>query len=222
MSLERIDRREQRRLETRERLLDAAEHVFGQLGYEAANVLDITEAANVSKRTFYLHFNDKENLIEALALRSLEELRAKVELKEMQKDEHSTPREGFHWVMETIFEYSQNHPELMQIIYGIGGSYRLQQLTRAFMVRAWEENFTQKCVWRENAPVPPTIVANAITGVIHQMLCWWFQNPNEYTPRQMADMCISILYDAIDVNFIPHHHMEAFRREDKLAGEEKR
>ena len=63
-----VDRREQRRLETRQRLLDAAKQVFSQIGYQEASILDLTEAADVSKRTFYLHFTDKEAIIEELAL----------------------------------------------------------------------------------------------------------------------------------------------------------
>ena len=90
-----VDRREQRRLDTRRRLLDAAEQVFSQKGYQEASVLDITDAADVSKRTFYLHFTDKEAVIEALAMRVLEELRARVENTE-KKLPHDEPfRETF-------------------------------------------------------------------------------------------------------------------------------
>jgi AcrR family transcriptional regulator len=203
MEVPRVDRREQKKLETRQRLLDAAARVFSAMGYETASVLDITEAADVSKRTFYLHFTDKEDVIEALAMRGFQELRGKVEAHEQKHDDVETFREGFHWVVRTIFEYTQQHPELMHIVFGRDGSFRLQAMTREFMVQAWEENLERKCVWRADAPVPPKVVANAIAGVIFQLLCWWANKPNEYTPDQMAAICVSCLHDGIEVNLEP-------------------
>ncbi len=164
-------------------------------------MLDITEAANVSKRTFYLHFTDKEALIEALALRGFQELRTRVEAEEHHIGGLASFRTDFLRITEIIFDYAEKNPDLMQIIFGTGGSFRLQALTREFMVRAWEENMEAKCTYIANAPVPPRILANAIVGVVHQLLCWWVQHPNTYSPADMAQMCTSVLFNSIEVNY---------------------
>ncbi len=44
---------------TRERILAAAEEVFGQLGYEPASIVAITQAAGVAQGTFYVYFPSK-------------------------------------------------------------------------------------------------------------------------------------------------------------------
>jgi AcrR family transcriptional regulator len=44
---------------TRERILAAAEDVFGQLGYEPASITAITQAAGVAQGTFYVYFPSK-------------------------------------------------------------------------------------------------------------------------------------------------------------------
>jgi AcrR family transcriptional regulator len=197
------DRREQRRLDTRRRLLDAAEHVFSQKGYQEVSVLDITEAANVSKRTFYLHFPDKEAVIEALALRGFEELRAQVETEKWHNHPHpnmASFRAGFQQVTQTIFEYVASKPDLMQIVFGRGGSFRLQTMAREFMVRAWVENLERECHFRPDAAVAPEVLANAMAGVIYQLMCWWWQNPNPFSPADMAAQCASIVYDGVGVN----------------------
>ena len=54
---------------TRERLLLAAEAIFGERGYEAARVSDIVAEAAVSHGLFYRHFPDKQALIVALCER---------------------------------------------------------------------------------------------------------------------------------------------------------
>lgn len=204
-----VDRREQRRLDTRRRLLDAAEKVFSQKGYQEASVLDITEAADMSKRTFYLHFTDKEAVIEALAMREFEELRHRVEATEHKVSPDETFREGFERITQIIFEYAGKKPEMMQIVFGQGGSFKLQVMTREFTVRAWEENMARKCYLSDTALVPPSALANAIAGVVYQLLCWWFQTPNHYSPADMAAMCTSVLFDSIDVHFDRAAHYAA-------------
>lgn len=194
------DRSQRRRERTHQRLLDGAEQVFSEKGFQEATILDITEAADVSKRTFYLHFDDKQALIEALALRAFQRLREQVEAKE-DHDDHDSFRGGFQLVIATIFEFAAQNPELMQVIFGDDGSYRLRQITHEFMAQAWVENFRVKCNWAPQAKVPPDLLAYAISGVIHQLLGWWISTPNTYTPVDMAEMCASIFYDDMGDNF---------------------
>ena len=49
-----------RGVKTRQKLLDAAEQVFGELGYHEASIVKITEAAGVGQGTFYLYFASKK------------------------------------------------------------------------------------------------------------------------------------------------------------------
>lgn len=194
------DRSQRRRQRTHQRLLDAAEQVFSEKGFQEATILDITETADVSKRTFYLHFDDKQTLIEALALRAFQELRNQIEAKEGH-DDHDSFEGGFKLTVTTIFEFAEQNPELMQVIFGEDGSYRLRQITHEFTALAYAENFSQKCNWAPDAKLPPDILSYAISGVIHQLLGWWVNTPNDYSPAEMAAMCTSIFYDDMGDNF---------------------
>jgi len=55
-----------RGVETRNRLLEAAEQVFGDLGFHDASIVKITEAAGVGQGTFYLYFSSKQELFDEL------------------------------------------------------------------------------------------------------------------------------------------------------------
>jgi AcrR family transcriptional regulator len=61
-----VGRRERRRLEVFERLLKAAREVIMSRGLDHATVKDITDAADVGKGTFFLHFRSKEHVVPAL------------------------------------------------------------------------------------------------------------------------------------------------------------
>ena len=59
------NRRERRRLETRERLYRAALELFGERGFLETTVEDITDAADVGKGTFFNYFPTKEHILAA-------------------------------------------------------------------------------------------------------------------------------------------------------------
>ncbi len=58
--------REERRAETRERLLDAAAKVFNRLGYHGASLEAVAEAAGFTKGAVYSNFATKQDLFLAL------------------------------------------------------------------------------------------------------------------------------------------------------------
>ncbi|NNU46860.1 TetR family transcriptional regulator [Rhizobium sp. WYCCWR 11279] len=56
-------RRERKRRQTRERIEQAAMTLFLQRGFDATTIEDITEAADVSKRSFFDYFPSKEEVV---------------------------------------------------------------------------------------------------------------------------------------------------------------
>jgi AcrR family transcriptional regulator len=56
-------RRERKRRQTRERIENAAMTLFLQRGFDATTIEDITEAADVSKRSFFDYFPSKEEVV---------------------------------------------------------------------------------------------------------------------------------------------------------------
>ena len=67
-------RRERQRIETRERVFQAAVAEFRSVGVEAAQIPAIAEAAGVVRGTFYFHFPSKEHVLLELVERREAEL----------------------------------------------------------------------------------------------------------------------------------------------------
>jgi AcrR family transcriptional regulator len=60
---EELGRRERKKQLTRQALVNAAVRLFTEKGYDHTSVADIAEAADLSKRTFFLHFPTKEDVL---------------------------------------------------------------------------------------------------------------------------------------------------------------
>jgi AcrR family transcriptional regulator len=69
-----MDRRERRKQETRQRLIESAWNLFRERGYDRTTVADITEAADVAKGTFFNYFATKEAIVDRIAVWRIEVL----------------------------------------------------------------------------------------------------------------------------------------------------
>lgn len=67
-------RRQRERQERRDSILEAAETVFAEKGFDHATMDDIAHAAELSKGTLYLYFKSKDDLSIALASRLAEQV----------------------------------------------------------------------------------------------------------------------------------------------------
>lgn len=66
-----ISRRDRRKLELQNRIIEAAEALFETRGYDQTKVSEICEQADVAYGTFFNHFPEKRDVLRALADRSV-------------------------------------------------------------------------------------------------------------------------------------------------------
>ncbi|MGH2800611.1 MAG: TetR/AcrR family transcriptional regulator [Thermoleophilaceae bacterium] len=98
---------------TRQALLDAAEHVFGELGYHQAGIVEITQRADVALGTFYVYFPDKRAIFRDLVRTLNEQLRATIRERIRQLDDRLEQEvAGF----ETFFDFVRAHGDLYRVI----------------------------------------------------------------------------------------------------------
>jgi len=98
---------------TRQRLIDAAEQVFGELGFHNAGIVEITQRAEVALGTFYLYFPDKKAIFDDLVRTLNSRLRRTISERVRDIDDRLEQEvAGF----ETFFEFVREHRNLYRVI----------------------------------------------------------------------------------------------------------
>lgn len=99
--------------ETRARLLEAAEKVFGEKSYFRVSINDITREAGVGQGTFYLYFPSKEAAFRELVEQRAHELRMVTYLAaEAAPNRLQAERAGF----AAFFDFIDQHRQLYRIV----------------------------------------------------------------------------------------------------------
>lgn len=98
---------------TRQRLLDASEQVFADLGYHEASIVKITEAAGVAQGTFYRYFTSKQAVFDEL----IRDLNRRVRHAMSEGAARGRTRaEQERYGFEGYFRFTAEHPALYRVI----------------------------------------------------------------------------------------------------------
>lgn len=98
---------------TRNKLLDAAEAIFGEKGFDRASIGEITQQAGVAQGTFYIYFPDKQAVLVELVRELSHCLRQEIaEAVAGLTDRLEIERTGFR----TFFTFSHKHRNLYKIV----------------------------------------------------------------------------------------------------------
>ncbi|WP_252393415.1 TetR/AcrR family transcriptional regulator [Hydrogenibacillus sp. N12] len=98
---------------TRQKLLDAAEEIFGHKGYFETSVVDIVRHAGVSQGTFYVYFPSKLDIFRELVMQLSRSLRREIAQRTSGvRDRREFERRGF----EAFFDFVHKHRNLYRIV----------------------------------------------------------------------------------------------------------
>lgn len=123
---------------TREALLRAAEKVFGEKGYYAASISEITQEAKVAMGTFYLYFKDKEDIFRALVGHMLELVRAHLR-KHVAAAE--TQMEAERLGLKAFLSFVSRHKNLYRIVLD---SYSVDETIYSSYFQAFAELYSRR------------------------------------------------------------------------------
>lgn len=126
-------RRQQRKAELRRAIIEAAETLFLEHGYEHFSLRQVAEAIGYSPTTIYLHFADKDELLFTVVLEGFMRF---ADMLNAAFDSAAHPRDKLTAIGRAYLEFGLNYPV----------HYRLMFMQRGeFLTRALPEGYDEDC-----------------------------------------------------------------------------
>lgn len=180
-----------RKMAYRKIIVEAAERVFAQYGFEAAKVQAIADEAGVAVGTIYSVFGSKAELFSEVLTHRLPEL---LQITSAAAINASTPLEALTTGLRAYIVYLLRHPESLQIhlrehAWGLG-----PRRATAQQLEAWRQGMELEASVLKTAiaeglviDVDPYVLARCITAV-HQVQLWdWVEKGMVEPVEQVAD-----------------------------------
>ena len=168
-----VPTREEKRAETRRRLLDAAEQVFVRRGLQGSSVEEIAAEAGFTRGAFYSNFKSKDELfVELLHARVYDRY---ARLAKQTQEQPGSPRERLRWGTERLRDIQQDE----------GGSWLFRLWLECLSQAARDDGFRElaatfwsgnrellaeqtKAAFEETGgepPLPPSQIATALIAL---------------------------------------------------------
>jgi AcrR family transcriptional regulator len=106
--------------ERKAELIDAAERLFLEKGYDSTAVGDIVKAVGVAQGTFYYHFKSKEDILGAIIIKSLDIVGRIISETVSRTD--LTPPEKLAEVIGAVFDTITEKQELIESLHRPGNA----------------------------------------------------------------------------------------------------
>lgn len=183
---------------TRQKILEAAEEVFGQRGYDSASIGDITRSAGVAQGTFYLYFPSKQAVFAEL-VRELGNMLRRTLTDSVRglDDRMSIERAGF----EAFLKFVQDHKNLYRIVRQ--AEFVDEELYREYYRRiadGYREGLARAMRKGHMRKLDPEAVAFALMGIFDFCGMRWVLWEGRLPPKKVLDDVFALIRDGLAID----------------------
>ena len=171
-------------IRTRQMLRDALVSLIAEKGFDALTVQDIADRATLNRATFYLHYQDKHELL----INSLRDA-----IDELMADIGPTAANGqlvFDGSLRPIvgvFDHVAQHARFYRVMMGAAGVPAFIAGVRDYIAEITLQWLMVLQPAPEKSAVPLDIVANSLSWSLLGVLIWWLEHDLPHSPEYMAD-----------------------------------
>jgi AcrR family transcriptional regulator len=188
-----LDRRERKKARTRRDLVEAAVRLFDERGFEGTTIEDIANAADVSRRTFFRYFANKEEILFSEDELSADDLRNRLIERPDGEPLLVSVREATLTIADRIEENKDFH--LLRIRLNaesrtVGAhSLRVQQ----HWVRISARTLAERLGVNVYTDLRPTLIAGAANVAIRSALTRWSAGQGRESLRELTSEAFRLL-----------------------------
>lgn len=183
--------------QTRQKLLESAEAVFGEKGYDRASITEITQRAGVAQGTFYVYFSDKKAIFVELVQELSHRLRREIaEAVSGLSDRIEIERTGFR----TFFTFIHKHRNLYKIVRQ--AEFVDEELFRWYyrrLAQGYTQGLAQAMEEGQIRRLDPECLAYCLMGIGDFLGMYWVLWDGEVLPEEAFENVMAFICYGIDL-----------------------
>jgi len=181
-----ITRKPDRRIErTRQLLSQALMDLIIERGYDSITIQEITDRANVSRATFYLHYDDKDDLLYQSMTKIYDALVESHEgLMPIDVSEADYPTAQ---CSDGDFQHVAEYADFYRVMLSKNGSMEFTLRVMSYLTQVMMPALEMKLDGHE-PKIPLEMISAFLAGAQVGVTKWWIENDMKYSSEEVAKM----------------------------------
>ncbi|MDQ0229830.1 TetR/AcrR family transcriptional regulator [Metabacillus malikii] len=180
-------------IKTKRLLKEAFITLIKKKGFEAITIQDLADEAVINRATFYLHYQDKYDLLEQISDEYIAELMNEVNISfHLNKGGIHAPR--FKQTLKQIFENLEKNRNFYEVMLGANEISDFTNKIEKCLYEKFENSFIEILGDLNQLKVPYDFILSFISSAYIGVVKWWLLNAeNHYTVEFMAEQLGNVI-----------------------------
>jgi AcrR family transcriptional regulator len=164
---------------TRELIKTVAAALLLENGYSALTVQAIIERAEVARGTFYIYFDDLDDIVWSLVSDTFQGF------DPLAAEPAADPAvlRFNQWL--NIFEFIDQNRALMRVLLGRDGHLQFYNQLGEFLAASLRDDLVENALDGTEG-LPEETLLPLTVGALLRLITWWLSGEDDYTPRQLT------------------------------------
>ena len=182
-----MNEEDKRVIRTRSHLAQALIELSCAEGYDAVTIQAIAERAGINYRTFYRHYDSKDDLLRDVLRTSMDGLRKVMPPPTPAELNNPNFEEMARSKGRVLYTYVAENSKIFRVLLQSGPAALapIKELAQAETERYFAD--------LPSAEIPFGLVANHMITSTFSFIKWWLDNDMSYTPEQMGDFSAQLI-----------------------------
>jgi AcrR family transcriptional regulator len=167
-------------------LREALFELIIERGYANIAIADLTERATIGRTTFYLHYQEKEELLKA-SLKAL--------MRELQLDVEPSAEENCPYSIRCIriFQHVAQRQLLYQALLSETGSVNIGNIMRTYFAELFQRYTLDSMEGENTSSLRNELIAAHAAGSLFGLISWWLRHGVSPSAEQMGSVYFQLM-----------------------------
>ena len=178
--MEKLDKRVVR---TRQALADSLIALALERGFENLTIKMVTERAGVGNRTFYRHYLSLDDLLKQVLTSAFQEFK-----------ERGLKAETPHDEVLALYTFIRDHPDVLRVYVNLPWKHPVRQVILTDAAKIVHDRYEL----HNTTSVPLALSIDHILQATNNLVAWYLDHIDDYTPEQVAVIHEVLILDALE------------------------